>query len=79
MTDPSPRSGAAYENLLVAMAAMAEVANKFASENNQRTAFAVLLSARPGSMPAEIAPSTSASRSWPAPSCTSLVSRSSRR
>jgi hypothetical protein len=54
MTDPSPRSGAAYEDLLVAMAAMAEVANKFASENNQRTAFAVLLSAYglPGNSPA---------------------------
>ena len=59
MSDPSPRSRAAFEDLLVAMTAMAEVTTKFPSEDTQRTAFAHLLNAYyelPGNPPASTEP-----------------------
>jgi hypothetical protein len=43
MTDPSFRSESAFDQLLSVMPDIAEVVNKFASEDNRRTALAVLL------------------------------------
>ena len=45
MTDPSPRSESAFEELLSVMPVIAEAVNKFDSEDNRRTALATLLRA----------------------------------
>jgi hypothetical protein len=45
MTAPSPRRESAFEELMSVMPSIAEMVNKFASEDNQRTAFGILLRA----------------------------------